>query len=87
MKRAIIGLLCLAGGCLLGCKTQQQTSDTLRILKDGKARGHLTLATDGRVGVGMDNNFYIGAKDTSIAFDGDIDFGHTGGERPTGPTP
>jgi hypothetical protein len=78
VKVALAGLsplLLSVSSCLSsGCSTQDKTTAVLSVLEEGKARGHLVLTTSGAVSVGVQQDFYLGAKGTTLSFDGDIDF-------------
>lgn len=69
-----------------GCKSPDQTASVLATLERGKARGHATLTTDGRLGVGQATTFWAGASGSTLAFDGQIDFSE-GAQPPAGGQP
>jgi len=58
----------------LGCQNQQTYDQTLATLQQGKARGHLVVTTDGKLGFGASQTFFGGANAGSLSFDGDVDF-------------
>lgn len=60
-------------GCL-GCKNQQSYEQTMTFLQQGKARGHLTVTSDGRFGGTIENAFTFGASKSVMSFDGDVNF-------------
>jgi len=64
-------ILCHCGGC----KSPDQTAALLDTLQQGHATGNLTLTSDGRLAVGMEQAFSLGANKSAVAFDGHIDFG------------
>ena len=79
MTRRMGSLMLLVPGCVslwhcVGCKTPEETTATLEMLRQAKARGHLVVASDGAVEVGQSTSFFLGARGTRIMFDGDIDF-------------
>lgn len=65
-----IGLLVVCSGCA----SVDRTGAVMQTLQQGKAKGHLVLTTPGAVSVGMQNEWFIGARGSTLAFDGDIDF-------------
>lgn len=82
MKREIgivaaVFFLALSAGC-----SQQGTRDTLTYLERGRARGHLNLTTDAKLGGTFTGpGLFFGPQQASVAFDGDINFGdHVGDE-------
>lgn len=76
-------LACVTMWHLPGCRAPDQTKQLMQALHDGQARGHLVVTSPGILSVGMQYDFYIGAKGTTLSFDGDIDFtnGKTGGRH------
>ena len=67
-------LLSVPLSCLTGCSQERDPNDTLRLLQQGKAEGHLVLSTDGRIGVGATQEFFLGPIHSGLAFDGSVDF-------------
>lgn len=71
------------GSCLGGCAAnnataaQQHNADLakLQLLQQGKAKGHLVFQSGGKVGVGAENNFYLGLMDSNLSFTGEVDYG------------
>lgn len=67
---------------LWGCSDQGMDMthrDALDWLERGEARGHLTLSTGGSpLTAGMKQVFFLGPENTSMAFDGDIDYRNNG---------
>lgn len=75
MTRIIAAWCMLLLAALPGCKNPETVRDTLLVLQQGKARGHITMTTDARVSVSQAIHFGIGPEHSSISFDGDVDFG------------
>ena len=73
------------GWHLAGCKSQDQTASVLRTLKQGQARGHLVMTTPGALSAGQQTEFFIGARGSTLTFDGNIDFSGAPDEPPAGP--
>ena len=72
-----LGVCVVLGGCLpfaTGCKSQDSTMLALATLQEGKARGHISLTTGGAFSAGQQTEFFLGARNTHFAFDGDINF-------------
>jgi hypothetical protein len=74
----VTGCLALLLAVMTGCESQERTQDVLLMLERGKARGHLTVTTSAQLAAGQQIKFFVGAGDTTVAFDGDIDFGDAG---------
>ena len=70
----VVFAACAAMWHLPACQSPDRTQETLLFLQRGEARGHLSVATDGQLTVGSATELYLGARRTTIAFDGDIDF-------------
>lgn len=71
----------IAALAVTGCKSPDQTAAVLTTLERGRARGQLTVTTDGRLGLGQATTFWAGASGSTVAFSGDIDFSE--GAQPT----
>ena len=65
------------GSCLAGCQSQDQTAQILDALRQGKARGHLVLVTNGELAAGITNKVFFGPTSTTLSFDGNINYGDT----------
>jgi len=74
-RTLITGLITsVLGGCLgTGCSTPDGNK---QLLERGKARGHLAVTTDGRVGGAVTSGFYLGPEKSILSFDGDVDYGN-----------
>jgi len=76
----------LAPGCLAGCANGEKgldPRDTLAMLQEGGARGHLTVSVGGSpLSAGMKQTFFLGPENSVISFDGDVDFGHRPATQP-----
>ncbi len=93
----ILPVLVLIGfnGCMGGCAAtganaqEQYNADLakLQVLQQGKANGHLVLQSGGKVGVGAENNFYLGLMDSNLSFTGQIDFSEAQFPQPPGAQP
>lgn len=68
-------IACVSLGHLVGCESADKTVAVLGVLQQGQARGHLVVTTSAALSAGLTNEFFFGAKDTSLTFDGNIDFG------------
>lgn len=66
---AVCVMLWHCGGC-----AADKAEITLSYLERGQAEGHLTVTSSGAVEAGETISFFAGAKGTTIAFDGSIDF-------------
>lgn len=64
------GATCLS----LACKTPEKDAMMLKMLQEGKARGHLTMGSQAILGVTQRTEVGIGALGTTVTFDGDINF-------------
>lgn len=70
---------------LPGCKTNDQNERTLQMLREGNARGHVSLHSAVKLGVGAENNFWLGLHGTDLSFDGDVDWSRPAGAGPRDP--
>lgn len=70
-------LLAYLSSCVAGCGDNVSVGEQMELLQQGKARGHLVVTSDGRVGGGFQNYFVFGAGQASLSFDGDVDFADT----------
>ena len=59
---------------LCGCSSTQQNQNVLNFLERAKADGNINITTSGALSVGQRVSFFAGAHDTTVAFDGHIDF-------------
>ncbi len=67
-------LLLASSGCAQGDRLS--AADTVQMLKDAGARGHLVITTGGSpLSAGQKLVFFLGPEDASLSFDGDVDFG------------
>lgn len=68
----------LAGGCAASGANaaQQHNADLakLQLLQQGNAKGHLVFQSGGKIGVGAENNFYLGLMDSNLSFTGEVDY-------------
>ena len=70
------GFLCVA--LMVGCESMPSAQTSQEFLKQGQARGHLTLSMGGSLlSAGMKQTFHLGPENVSMAFDGDVDFSET----------
>ena len=77
--RSILLLFVLLFGlCFLtGCKSTESTEATMKMLQEAKFEGHFIMATDAGVEAGETISFFLGARGTRLAVDGNIDFSDT----------
>ena len=67
----LIGLVWFPAGC-----DSTQYGQTLTMLKEGNAQGHLVITGGGSpLQAGMKQVFFLGAENMALSFDGSIDFG------------
>ncbi len=69
-------LLAVCAGCTgADGKPTMQMQDTLTVLQDGQARGHLSFAVGGSpLSAGMKQVFFAGPENLNMTFDGDVNF-------------
>lgn len=77
-KWMALAVFVLPAWLVLGCESPEQNAVTLKLLQEGKARGHLTLGSSGVIGLMEKTEIGLGALGTTVTFDGDINFGDGG---------
>jgi len=81
LKLAMIAALSQSIVCLSACKhpeganVQREIGAYLEFLERGKAGGELSLTTDGSAQVYAQQSFGIGPANSTLSFNGRIDFG------------
>lgn len=78
-------LLWVCGACK-GDDNRQTYVRTMTALKEGKARGHLSVTTGGKLGAEWGTRVTLGPMDTSLSFDGDVDYADPAWEASSQPS-